>query len=72
MWIPDTVYEALPPTYAVAGIATLIYSPGLVGVVSGLLLVTAGGVVWQQRRGSRKQAEDKRLNRASGRLNVKL
>ncbi len=42
MWIPTPVYKILPPIYAFAGITTAVY----VDLIPGLLLISAGGIVW--------------------------
>ena len=65
MWIPDPIYKVLPPIYVVAGIGALVYSLNVVNVFSGLLLITAGIVVWMQRRSFRKKAEMDRVRRGN-------
>ena len=50
MWIPGAVYEGLPSVYTAAGVMTIAYSSNIFSVVAGLLLITAGGVIWCQRR----------------------
>jgi hemerythrin-like metal-binding protein len=53
MWIPKTLYEALPYLYAGAGALAMSGLDGPVAMVSGLILVCAGGIVWMQRRSQR-------------------
>ena len=72
MWIPEPVYQALPPIYSVAGVATIAYSLSVVNVLSGMLLISAGGIVWWQRRDARKKLVSKRRRVATGKMKVKL
>lgn len=72
MWIPDPVYEALPPIYGVAGIAAITYSMNVVNLAAGLTLIGAGVTIWWIRKEARRKAHVRRLRKASKRLNVKL
>ena len=59
MWIPRSVYEALPVLYAAAGAALLAVPfftdalPGTLLLVLGGLCLTAGLVLWMHRRSYR-------------------
>ncbi len=47
--IPIWIYEPLPYIYALMGVVATLTLEALVGKVSGLMLISAGGVVWYQR-----------------------
>lgn len=47
--IPDWLYEPLPYIYALAGIASIIMLDAFVGKLSGVLLISAGVVIWHLR-----------------------
>lgn len=50
---PDWLYELLPYLYLTAGLATAFLLGHPIGVISGLLLASAGLVVWHMRRSYR-------------------
>jgi len=52
--LPDPFYKALPYLYALIGIAAMLGIDHLGGRVSGLALLSAGGLVWSMRRRYRK------------------
>lgn len=52
---PDWLYQALPYLYATAGIVTVGVLPGMSGLISGALLVSAAVTVWKLRTDHRKQ-----------------
>ena len=52
---PKWLYEVLPFLYAVSGVATILTIKNNLAWISGLLLISAGGVVWKLRRGYRRQ-----------------
>lgn len=61
--IPDWLYEPLPYLYALAGIASIIMLDAFVGKLSGVLLISAGVVIWHlrftyRRRRRRPQQRD--------------
>lgn len=47
--IPDWLYEPLPYLYTLAGIATVVMLDVLIGKLSGILLISAGIVIWHLR-----------------------
>jgi len=47
--IPIWIYEPLPYIYALTGVVATLTLDVLVGRISGLMLISAGGVVWYQR-----------------------
>ena len=47
---PSWLYDLLPYLYAAGGVLTALLLQNAVAVVSGCLLVTAGGMVWHMRR----------------------
>lgn len=53
--IPKPLYEALPYAYPVVGVIAMLVSGNAVGVVSGVLLISAGGVIWRMRRNYRAE-----------------
>lgn len=53
MWIPSRLYEVLPYVYAGAGLLTMYKLGNGVGIASGLMLMSAGGIVWLLRRNRR-------------------
>lgn len=56
--LPGPLYEALPYGYMAAGTTAVVLTPGYVAVVSGVLLIIAGALVWilrsDHRRGDRQ------------------
>jgi hypothetical protein len=53
--IPDWLYEPLPYIYALAGIASIIMLDVTFGKISGVLLISAGVVIWNLRYTYRKR-----------------
>jgi hypothetical protein len=47
--IPIWIYEPLPYLYALMGVIAILTLDALVGKISGLMLISAGVVVWHQR-----------------------
>ena len=72
MWIPQPVYEILPPVYGIAGVVTIFYQLHPINIVSGVLLVAAGVTVWWQRRDSRRYGGSRRFKPSGKRLGSKL
>lgn len=54
VYLPERLYEALPYLYVTSGVGTMVMIQGLLALVSGLLLVGAGSVVWRWRRAYRR------------------
>ena len=54
MWLPDWVYELLPYLYAAGGVATTWYFETPLGLLSGVLLLATGCLVWMMRRDYRQ------------------
>jgi hemerythrin-like metal-binding protein len=52
--IPDPVYKVLPYLYALMGIAAMFGLDHVGGRISGLALLSAGGLAWSMRRRYRK------------------
>jgi len=48
-------YEALPYLYAGFGLVAAVLLDSVLGRISGLMLITAGGMIWRLRRQYRKQ-----------------
>lgn len=46
---PDAIYRVLPFFYVSAGLLTMLLIRNWLAVVSGLILVSAGGIVWSMR-----------------------
>jgi len=53
MWLPNRLYEVLPYVYAGAGLLTMYSLGNGAGVLSGLMLISAGVIVWTLRRNRR-------------------
>lgn len=51
---PDWLYESLPYVYVAAGTVCALLTANPIGIVSGLLLISAGAIVWHLRRSYRK------------------
>ena len=47
--VPDWLYEPLPYLYALAGIFSIITLDAVIGKISGVLLISAGVVIWHLR-----------------------
>lgn len=47
--IPEFIYELLPYIYILVGILAMVKIPGALGVLSGLLLLAAGLLVFKWR-----------------------
>ena len=60
---PEWLYEALPYVYAVAGIATIAKQGGLLSILSGGLLVSAGVSIWWLRRSYRQEKKREEIER---------
>jgi hypothetical protein len=61
--IPDWLYEPLPYLYVLMGLIATIVLEAIVGKISGILLISAGFVIWNlrftyRRRRRRPQARD--------------
>jgi hypothetical protein len=50
MWLPDWLYRTLPIIYSITGFLCFYLSDNWIGYVSGVLLVTAGLMVWNLRK----------------------
>lgn len=50
MWLPDWLYRTLPIIYTLSGFLCFYFSENWIGYVSGVLLVTAGLLVWKLRK----------------------
>jgi len=53
--IPDWLYEPLPYAYAIMGIVATVSLEVLIGKISGLLLISAGIVIWHLRFSYRRR-----------------
>lgn len=47
---PEWLYEALPYLYVASGVVTAALLSNVVGTISGLLLISAGVIIWKLRR----------------------
>jgi hypothetical protein len=56
IYLPGWLYERLPHAYVTSGFSTLLTLEHLASYISGVLLVTAGVVVWKVRRDARRAA----------------
>ena len=67
LFIPGRVYEVLPVVYVTSGVSTAMMIDQMLAIVSGLLLISAGCLVWRMRhvyrRQSRQQAAYQRAMR---------
>jgi hypothetical protein len=50
MWLRDWLYRTLPIIYSFSGFLCFYLSENWVGYVSGVLLITAGMLVWKLRK----------------------
>ena len=50
MWLPTPIYEGLPYVALTVGGACIVGAVNLLMVLSGVLLVLSGGVIWKLRR----------------------
>jgi hypothetical protein len=50
MWLPDWLYRALPNLYGLAGLVTVYKFNTLLGICSGVLLITTAGLIFIMRR----------------------
>lgn len=50
MWLPEWLYRTLPVIYSLSGFLCFYFSDNGFGYLSGLLLITAGMMVWKLRR----------------------
>ena len=55
---PEWLYRALPCIYVASGIATILVLRNKMAVFSGLMLISAGAIVWFMRTASRRQARE--------------
>jgi hypothetical protein len=61
------VYESLPYVYAAMGLVTIaVLGDSTLGLVSGLMLITAGGLIWRLRYLYRKQHKRRPVRRNLG------
>jgi hemerythrin-like metal-binding protein len=49
-FLPEWLYKALPSLYVVSGLATLLVLRNAMGVFGGMMLISAGAVVWFMRK----------------------
>lgn len=54
--LPDWIYEGLPYFYVTIGALSALALRNLIGIVSGLILISAGVVIWNMRRSFRSRA----------------
>lgn len=69
--LPHRLYEALPASYALAGLLTIFNLPNMLGWFSGLLLIGAGWQVWRMRYAYRSQRSRQRRSVHSSRSRSK-
>jgi hypothetical protein len=50
LWLPNWLYGALPFGYILVGGATIFSLQGNLAIVSGVLLIVAGIIIWNLRR----------------------
>lgn len=55
---PEWLYKALPCIYLASGIATIVVLRDTMVVFSGLMLISAGAIVWFMRTASGRQARE--------------
>ena len=60
---PEWLYEALPTTYVVAGVATIANLGNTLSMVSGGLLISAGVFIWSVRRTHRHEQRNREAKR---------
>lgn len=61
--LPDWLYEPLPYIYALVGILTAYNLDMLLGRISGLLLISAGVIVWHLRFQHRREMKRRKLRK---------
>lgn len=54
--MPDWLYEGLPYFYIAVGVVSALGLRNLIGISSGLILISAGVVIWNMRRNFRSRA----------------
>jgi len=54
MWLPDKLHASLPTLYSGAALLTFYYANSFIGYFSGILLLTASGLIWKLRRDHQK------------------
>ncbi|GJL81207.1 MAG: hypothetical protein DHS20C01_08410 [marine bacterium B5-7] len=70
-YIPEPIYKVLPVLYIGSGIATALYIPSVVSVLSGLLLISAGIMVIMWRSAARSERRRKQHGRKGSRNHSK-
>jgi hypothetical protein len=50
MWLPNWLYRILPFIYSVTGLVCFYFSENWIACLSGVLLITAGIIVWKLRK----------------------
>jgi len=53
--LPKPVYEALPYVYPIGGLLAIASLRNLVGILCGVMLISAGYVIWTMRRNYRRE-----------------
>lgn len=78
IFIPDPIYRFLPLVYIVTGCLTFVYVSTIMAIISGVLLISAGVLVfmWRsaaksERRRARRKAE-RSLERDSNSISLSL
>ncbi len=61
--LPNWLYEPLPYIYALVGIITAYNLDMLLGRISGLLLISAGVIVWHLRFQHRQEVKRRKLRK---------
>ncbi len=55
---PEWFYKALPYIYLASGVATILVLRNKMAVFSGVMLISAGAIVWFMRTASRRRARE--------------
>ena len=70
-YIPDPIYRVLPLIYILTGVLTFYFVTTIMAILSGLLLISAGVLVYLWRSAAkserRRRAQRARSNRSPGR-----
>ena len=52
-WLPTYIYKTLPYMCILVGIWATFYITHLLGILSGVILIVTGGLIWAMRREKR-------------------
>lgn len=66
MWLPDTIYKALPSVYLTGGVVAMVYADNIVGYGAGLLLISGSLAIFKIRKDAKASVAEGRRRPVAG------